>query len=1528
MTPQEYLSGGRVFSVEEYLKDSPIMTAADYLATGPAQSVPNLPPEQGTSFFEGAANFATQFGLGAVETAAFGLPKRIPGWEYFDPQGVGESLGRGIGTLAGLAVGPLKVGGLAGRSLAPRIGEAIGGLGAGAKAAKFGANLAAHATPLAVAEGLVAAGGGEDIEGIKKAATAGALLGATFGVAQLINPQNKLIGILSRQLGGRALLAVTGQVEYTPEMLKQPNLAHTVWSELLNTWFLRNGISLEEVATGNFKDPKKKIMVEEITNATNDHNAKTEEAFRASGQYDVESMRKPKVMVLEPKDVYFDEAKLNAEAIKGYEKRLSKDLSLKNVQVFWNEEKGKYESDNNNLLAAYLGLAFEAKKQTGDSTPIKFEVQVAVDKGGKPPTLPTPAKVAMQYLGKLFGRNLTPEFVREADAGLKKNRYVIVDLRRMGGKAVNKKGGAVRVLPSSGQGEISLGPHQVLVEVDPNDVGRLVAGGSLASQYMNLPTAANRSRRLPLDKAVADVEAKIAELDNREAPAEDPEHAYALATANEKQALKNQLEQKQGEIKSKFGERIQEQEMLGSPGKFVTKSGMKFDASQAVKQAVKVISELRKFPLQEAPSAYVKGVEAELKRMGLDIPAKRFFKTIRAAGDDGKLVVSKMESIDRVMADLSVMDSPAEIIKYLSDIVLKDRDIKQAFKTNRLPQDLRDDQLLIEKNSRLRTKELWAKARKDAEEDPMGGSAIQRMLTITKERAMLDFRIAALDIEEKTGWPLYTIHNWLSGRRSEAYAEQKKYEERLLPFVRLSTKEQLLIREYYLSKVTEGDKWIDIINNRLSTEGKKAIVVFDGIFKDMEPDIVNHRFMTWYKANVIPKFEGLKTKEVQVFKNQSDPNVQALLEEGSLSYRLSKQTKDPSYYNEWIDVARAEGLGLIENGRYLPMEILGGKYGTLDRTELLWHIDAAGRGRFLSRGDIDGKDMDSMIEGLGREKNLILSVKNYVRQVLNVKYLDEGLQALNDLAEAFPEIKQARRKGFLRNIPESRAYTTEEYLKLYTMRLKGYPVKQSYLESLLKDTQLLFFRALVVRPLLWMRNMAQFLVNMPSKKFLDPRFTKFRFSKLPLKIQNWLVERGVDDSDAFAHTFLELETSLKINKNPILGKIWDFAGKFGKGYAVTDTWNRKGIYTMTWFRAKYYMDLYKTKQIDYEKLRNSLDLDKLKPRELLDIKEAITKGETDEGAFLLAKWMSDNSQWKYSRHERGLDEMTGGGEALSNLLTWSKSMVQHTYLMGQRFVDAAKTYKHSEDPYAKRAATRQMLHASSDVVGIMIAGAVTNGIYEAITVGHSGKYSPYGADMFTWQFGGVTGQILAEITGKSAALASSFDGTADEKKRALDDWIKMADKIGVRQMMPFMKQTLAVLESVTNRSFISPLYTLQSKFSSGYWRGLEKVDRTLLEGITHALFAVDPNKSEDVRKFTYNKLQELSQRAMNAKGPMKEWYELQVKRYEYLNDLFMRYQPVDVMRQAFEGQSGYDFEGRWKSKEYSREKSEYRMKYE
>jgi hypothetical protein len=216
---------------------------------------------------------------------------------------------------------------------------------------------------------------------------------------------------------------------------------------------------------------------------------------------------------------------------------------------------------------------------------------------------------------------------------------------------------------------------------------------------------------------------------------------------------------------------------------------------------------------------------------------------------------------------------------------------------------------------------------------------------------------------------------------------------------------------------------------------------------------------------------------------------------------------------------------------------------------------------------------------------------------------------------------------------------------------------------------------------------------------------------------------------------------------------------------------------------------------------------------------------------------------------------------------------------------------------ARKAAYRQMTDAALQIGGVMLAGYVGNAILATISNTHKAKYSSYGVDMFTWEFGGVTFSILKDFSTAMAELVSSAEGTPSEQKTAMGNTLKMLDNVVIRQLLPFSKQALAVVESITGRSYISPLYEAGTKLMTGTSVQETKVKRTMIESFIHGILITDPNKGRDVREFTYKKMLEMEEWAATEKNPVfKAYAKGRFEYMKYLNDLFMRYEPIEVYK--------------------------------
>lgn len=249
-------------------------------------------------------------------------------------------------------------------------------------------------------------------------------------------------------------------------------------------------------------------------------------------------------------------------------------------------------------------------------------------------------------------------------------------------------------------------------------------------------------------------------------------------------------------------------------------------------------------------------------------------------------------------------------------------------------------------------------------------------------------------------------------------------------------------------------------------------------------------------------------------------------------------------------------------------------------------------------------------------------------------------------------------------------------------------------------------------------------------------------------------------------------------------------------------------------------------------------------------------------------------------------------------------MAQQVYHTYERFTDGWKRYEILKSqgkgnmlhgPAGQ--ALRQSYDAVAQIVGLGIAGGVANALLNTVSLNHKGRYQAYGFGMLTWQMGGVTQEILTSFTSGLAGVVESFDGTPDEQKAALANLAKMADNVAIRQLFPFAKSALSVMEAYTGKSYMTPVYTLFSKYAYGYPKGVKLVDRTFLERFTHGLLSTDPNKSESVKRWAFDHLRETEARYAAATNPAEKAYLwTQVEQYKYFNDLFRRYTPYEAQK--------------------------------
>ena len=825
----------------------------------------------------------------------------------------------------------------------------------------------------------------------------------------------------------------------------------------------------------------------------------------------------------------------------------------------------------------------------------------------------------------------------------------------------------------------------------------------------------------------------------------------------------------------------------------------------------------------------------------------------------------------------------------------------------------------------------FMKAIADYKADQTDKSPIARVLTRRIAGSWLDVRYQMMKAEEESGHPFFRIYRWASEGEHRKKWEHSIRMKKINSFWDAKPEDQAAVRNYFNRmyknqdppQVIEDGKTIpnEKSYNVLTKYQKKYVDAINEMMHEMREPIFDYRFKIWMEEVRKPRLLDLqkadisldaKAKELRdkkytrVFRSQDSKVIREMLEQAAEAYEL-RGPEDPRFKQLKATLMDKFSLGLVQEGAYLPEIFEGvGKSGLGDR-DILLNIDLLGKSHFHERIKLsNGEEInisDMLLKQHRAETNLAKQLENYANQVLNVKYLSEPLGALDTLADMFyKDYNDAKPNAFGRPTPEARAYSFYGYLNLYATRLKGFPVKVGGFGSALKGIQSVFFRSLTVRPMLIIRNFPQRIVTAVNKSFvLDPRYINAKFKNLSPEVQEWFDSFGTNELEMVKNEWLSLTTDYKWSKYPVIGHVWKAAARVGNLYALSDVSNRRFVFSRTWFKTRDAIKDFRAGRISQEKMERISHIERQRPLEQREFREQIELGNDDMAANINARFQTVNSQWYYGRTERSFAEMTPEGETYSNLITWSKSMAQQTYNSAERMVDGYQRYKllkaEGKNKLANEA-LRQSMNGTSQIAGVFLTGAVANALLNTLSLNHKGKYQSYGFDMFTWEFGGVTAEMMTQFTSAIGGVVGAFEGTPQEQKSALDVVLKLADNQGIRQMFPFAKSFLSVVESITGRSYISPLSEFFSQYEYGYPKGITYVDRTFLERFMHGIMASDPSKSEDVRRFTWEHLNELKREYVMTDNPVKKaWVGHMVERYEYYNDLFQRYTPYEVFNQ-------------------------------
>lgn len=1432
-----------------------------------------------------SAEAIEQLGRGFVEQASFGVSKSFI--EDKAPTVAGTQISRGIGSLLGFFAGPLKAAGagiaLSKAGLAKILGKEFvkrqfvmkGGKKVAVKGLaklqgeiyrkgmpKILEHMGTHAATLSAAEVLSDV---TDIKGMPGRAGHGAIIGTIFGsVGMMGTVRFKAFSHVIRQGAGRALMAVAQQ--YPPGYLTEENLPQVIFHELLNTYFFSRGLSAKAMWEG-------RVTPQDIKFIKNYDKAAMENNKRAG----IEARLKIKPGMYKEVPTFFQW--LSNALNKRY-------IDPQGVADIMGTHTVFYDMKTKTLRPIFQGMRGNFK---ASATELEYKI-----KEGREPELVD--------IGKKLDDG-TPEFMQgeitAKNAVLDLMHIPMAEIPHNYKKILDKK--IAGILPDMGRkgGNDLVNILYAALEMNPKEL-RMKDLFRIEKSLQNISKA-------PYGQEFTEMFREFREKYQLEGPLED----LVADAANYGVAGKD--------IISDIGHTLRKRTSIWNHLKLKHKNDPR-----------KLLQNLFTVGFWEGWLDIRKNLH-KMER-NTSIPIWAVYKQIMAA--EGKVLQEMFDLLKdfEIVADQSKANQAGVKEHYWNRWTNFERhqhETKTLLKLVKGPLSkpiARAEYDALERVGKVEVAALDKKGNIYALPQEYIKSTDMLPVALSKHKELSFLKaLSPKEFEKYTGFVVNDtfISSADIGKYKSRYdAYKANYEpRRSLPSFEQMNK---------FNAMRERD--LDARNaealEKLNPMQRQSVELINTLMEKLAPLVREQRFMLWYesyldvrKKNPGRSKEFLFSKTKQIYTTQAELG-ELLLRGQRIAEKALARGGDKKMLDAWLE-GEANMLGLIEAGNYLP-GVLSGKFDPKMHSELAQRMDSLSLTHLKSRGkeyhvEESPKKLQDFLEEAFFAEPLNVIIHNYTRDIVNGAYLKAPLQKMDKLLGMLNvdgHLSAAKRSPF------GKEYSFMDMMRLYTHRVRGLPIKVGAIMKIVKMTQSVFFRSLVLRPRLWLRNLFQQFVTNPARKAtLDPKYALKRLKSLPYD-QQMRYARQVSQFESFARDWMMWDETQWLRKVPFIGRGVKIAEKVGKIYAHTDEINRGTVYAKVFLRGLDKMHNWagteKTKK-SWNKLMRELNVHNIDEEiQRAQIKDLIAKGDYTESAARLGEFMATNSQWVYKRSGKSIWEMTGGGESFTNLITWSKGI-------GQR---AGMIFKNLGEGY-ERKDMRMIGAAGAELGGLMLSGYIAGEILASLTVSHKKKYSDYGFDAFAWEFGGVGLDLVRGFTERIGDLVTAYDDPPEVRAKAMEEFAKYIDNIWIRQLLPFAKMGLGMAEAVTGQSYISPIYNLVMK------KGISKVDRTLYEGIAHAFFASDPNKGKAVRDWAGKAKQEWERKMRHATNPVSKAYATaKYKRYKYFDDLFSRYQPIEVYkyyyeraeRQALEEYDSAGEEASMEDKEQLQERK-YRMGY-
>ena len=301
---------------------------------------------------------------------------------------------------------------------------------------------------------------------------------------------------------------------------------------------------------------------------------------------------------------------------------------------------------------------------------------------------------------------------------------------------------------------------------------------------------------------------------------------------------------------------------------------------------------------------------------------------------------------------------------------------------------------------------------------------------------------------------------------------------------------------------------------------------------------------------------------------------------------------------------------------------------------------------------------------------------------------------------------------------------------------------------------------------------------------------------------------------------------------------------FGSTYALTDFSNRASVFSKTFKYLEPYINRYGQKNIPLKKVLDNSGYWAMKHYEqdyFLDLLE-----KSPRQALLWASdWNTKTSQYLYKLKERSFAEIGTKTPALFNLYVWPKSYTQ-------------LVLRHIENVAGKGHSYEERKSGAIGLMALIVAMQMGQLLMNKIMgVTKKSRYQSYDfLQAFIWQLGGGSTSIINDNTNALSDLIWAYQyGNKTDKSFYLSTALRTFDRTAL-SITPFLKLSLSITETMTNRQYISPLRDLYTRMSAKYEKmstsekenAFKRTDRDLIQIMQHLVGRSVRESHEDYEK--------------------------------------------------------------------------------